>query len=56
MQLKIIAKQKITFVLKHYEDTRSEIARCNCKEGTVKYLFDAVNNLKKTKTVYSLQS
>ena len=44
------AKQKITFVLKHYEGYKiREIAEMlNCKEGTVKkYLFDAVNNLKK---------
>jgi RNA polymerase sigma-70 factor (ECF subfamily) len=43
-------KQKITFVLKHYEGYKiREIAdMLNCKEGTVKkYLFDAVNNLKK---------
>jgi RNA polymerase sigma-70 factor (ECF subfamily) len=44
------AKQKMTFVLKHYEGYKiREIAEMlNCKEGTVKkYLFDAVNNLKK---------
>ena len=44
------AKQKITFVLKHYEGYKiREIAEMlNCKEGTVKkYLFDAVNNLRK---------
>ena len=44
------AKQRITFVLKHYEGYKiREIAEMlNCKEGTVKkYLFDAVNNLKK---------
>ena len=43
-------KQKITFVLKHYEGYKiREIAEMlNCKEGTVKkYLFDAVNNLRK---------
>jgi RNA polymerase sigma-70 factor (ECF subfamily) len=43
-------KQRITFVLKHYEGYKiREIAEMlNCKEGTVKkYLFDAVNNLKK---------
>lgn len=53
-------KQKMTFVLKHYEGYKiREIAEIlNCKEGTVKkYLFDAVNNLKKKlKPVYSLQS
>jgi len=53
-------KQKMTFVLKHYEGYKiREIAEMlNCKEGTVKkYLFDAVNNLKKKlKPVYSLQS
>lgn len=44
------AKQRMTFVLKHYEGYKiREIAEMlNCKEGTVKkYLFDAVNNLKK---------
>lgn len=44
------AKQRITFVLKHYEGYKiREIAdMLNCKEGTVKkYLFDAVSNLKK---------
>ncbi len=44
------SKQKITFVLKHYEGYKiREIAEMlNCKEGTVKkYLFDAVKNLKK---------
>jgi len=44
------ARQRITFVLKHYEGYKiREIAEMlNCKEGTVKkYLFDAVNNLKK---------
>lgn len=44
------AKQRITFVLKHYEGYKiREIAEMlNCKEGTVKkYLFDAANNLKK---------
>ena len=44
------AKQRITFVLKHYEGYKiREIAEMlGCKEGTVKkYLFDAVNNLKK---------
>jgi RNA polymerase sigma-70 factor (ECF subfamily) len=44
------ARQKITFVLKHYEGYKiREIAEMlNCKEGTVKkYLFDAVKNLKK---------
>lgn len=42
-------KQKITFILKHYEGYKiREIAEIlNCKEGTVKkYLFDAVKNLK----------
>jgi RNA polymerase sigma-70 factor (ECF subfamily) len=42
-------KQKITFILKHYEGYKiREIAEMlNCKEGTVKkYLFDAVRNLK----------
>jgi len=50
-------KQKMTFVLKHYEGYKiREIAEMlNCKEGTVKkYLFDAVNNLKKKlKPVYA---
>ena len=44
------AKQRITFVLKHYEGYKiREIAEMlNCKEGTVKkYLFDAANNLKR---------
>ena len=44
------AKQRMTFVLKHYEGYKiREIAEMlNCKEGTVKkYLFDAVNNLRK---------
>ncbi len=44
------SKQKITFVLKHYEGYKiREIAEMlNCREGTVKkYLFDAVNNLKR---------
>ena len=43
-------KQKMTFVLKHYEGYKiREIAEMlNCKEGTVKkYLFDAIKNLKK---------
>ncbi len=43
-------RQKITFVLKHYEGYKiREIAEMlNCKEGTVKkYLFDAVKNLRK---------
>jgi RNA polymerase sigma-70 factor, ECF subfamily len=43
-------KQKITFVLKHYEGYKiREIAEMlNCKEGTVKkYLFDATKNLRK---------
>jgi RNA polymerase sigma-70 factor (ECF subfamily) len=43
-------RQKITFVLKHYEGYKiREIAEMlDCKEGTVKkYLFDAVKNLKK---------
>jgi RNA polymerase sigma-70 factor (ECF subfamily) len=42
-------KQKITFILKHYEGYKiREIAEMiNCKEGTVKkYLFEAVKNLK----------
>jgi len=44
------AKQRITFILKHYEGYKiREIAEIlNCKDGTVKkYLFDAVSNLKK---------
>jgi RNA polymerase sigma-70 factor (ECF subfamily) len=44
------AKQRITFVLKHYEGYKiREIAEMlNCKEGTVKkYLFDAVNSLRR---------
>jgi len=44
------SKQKMTFVLKHYEGYKiREIAEMlNCKEGTVKkYLFDAVRNLRK---------
>jgi len=43
-------RQKITFVLKHYEGYKiREIAEIlDCKEGTVKkYLFDAVKNLRK---------
>jgi len=43
-------KQKMTFILKHYEGYKiREIAEImNCKEGTVKkYLFDAVRNLRK---------
>jgi len=43
-------KQKMTFVLKHYEGFKiREIAEMmNCKEGTVKkYLFDAIKNLRK---------
>jgi RNA polymerase sigma-70 factor (ECF subfamily) len=43
-------RQRITFVLKHYEGYKiREIAEMlNCKEGTVKkYLFDAANNLRK---------
>jgi len=43
-------KQKMTFVLKHYEGYKiREIAEIlNCKEGTVKkYLFDATKNLRK---------
>ena len=43
-------KQKMTFVLKHYEGYKiREIAEIlNCKEGTVKkYLFDAIKNLRK---------
>ena len=46
----LTTRQRITFVLKHYEGYKiREIAEMlNCKEGTVKkYLFDAVNNLKK---------
>ena len=54
------AKQRITFVLKHYEGYKiREIAEMlNCKEGTVKkYLFDAVNNLrKKLKPLAALQT
>jgi RNA polymerase sigma-70 factor (ECF subfamily) len=53
-------KQKITFVLKHYEGYKiREIAEMlDCKEGTVKkYLFDATKNLrKKLKPVYALQT
>jgi RNA polymerase sigma-70 factor (ECF subfamily) len=53
-------KQRITFVLKHYEGYKiKEIAEMlNCKEGTVKkYLFDAVNNLrKKLKPLVALQN
>ena len=44
------SKQKMTFVLKHYEGYKiREIAKMlNCKEGTVKkYLFDAIRNLRK---------
>ena len=44
------SKQKMTFVLKHYEGYKlREIAiMMNCKEGTVKkYLFDAIRNLRK---------
>jgi len=44
------AKQRITFILKHYEGYKiREIAEMlNCKEGTIKkYLFDAVRNLRK---------
>ena len=44
------SKQKMTFVLKHYEGYKiREIAEMlNCKEGTVKkYLFDAIKNLRK---------
>ena len=43
-------KQKMTFILKHYEGYKiREIAEImNCKEGTVKkYLFDAIRNLRK---------
>jgi RNA polymerase sigma-70 factor, ECF subfamily len=43
-------KQKMTFVLKHYEGYKiREIAEMlDCKEGTVKkYLFDATKNLRK---------
>ena len=46
----LTTRQRITFVLKHYEGYKiREIAEMlNCKEGTVKkYLFDAVNNLRK---------
>ena len=50
-------KQKMTFVLKHYEGYKiREIAEMlNCKEGTVKkYLFDATKNLqKKLSPVYA---
>jgi RNA polymerase sigma-70 factor (ECF subfamily) len=50
-------KQKMTFVLKHYEGYKiREIAEMmNCKEGTVKkYLFDATKNLrKKLRPVYA---
>lgn len=53
------AKQKMTFILKHYEGYKiREIAEMmNCKEGTVKkYLFDAIKNLrKKLITVYAIQ-
>ena len=53
-------KQKITFVLKHYEGYKiREIAEMlNCKEGTVKkYLFDAVKNLrKKLRPIYIYQT
>ncbi len=44
------SKQRITFVLKHYEGYKiREIAEMlNCKEGTVKkYLFDAIRSLRK---------
>jgi RNA polymerase sigma-70 factor (ECF subfamily) len=44
------SKQKITFVLKHYEGYKiREIAEMlNCKEGTIKkYLFDAIRILRK---------
>ena len=43
-------KQKMTFILKHYEGYKiREIAEImNCKEGTVKkYLFDAIRILRK---------
>ena len=53
-------RQKITFVLKHYEGYKiREIAEMlNCKEGTVKkYLFDAIKNLrKKLSSIYALQN
>ena len=53
-------RQKITFVLKHYEGYKiREIAEMlNCKEGTVKkYLFDAIKNLrKKLSGIYALQN
>jgi len=53
------AKQRITFVLKHYEGYKiREIAEMlNCKEGTVKkYLFDAINNLrKKLRLIYATE-
>ena len=53
-------RQKITFVLKHYEGYKiREIAdMLNCKEGTVKkYLFDAIKNLrKKLSGIYALQN
>ena len=52
-------KQKMTFILKHYEGYKiREIAEImNCKEGTVKkYLFDAIRNLrKKLSPVYAWQ-
>ena len=44
------SKQKITFILKHYEGYKiKEIAAMlNCKEGTIKkYLFEAIRNLRK---------
>lgn len=44
------AKQRITFILKHYEGYKiREIASMlNCKEGTIKkYLFDAIRILRK---------
>jgi len=54
------SRQKITFVLKHYEGYKiREIAEMlNCKEGTVKkYLFDAIKNLrKKLSGIYTLQN
>lgn len=46
---KLPAKQKMTFVLKHFEGFKiREIAvMMNCKEGTVKkYLFDGIQKLK----------
>lgn len=53
-------RQKITFVLKHYEGYKiREIAEMlNCKEGTVKkHLFDAIKNLrKKLSGIYALQN